>query len=352
MLVQGRVQGWASAVSVFSTVIAVMWLASVPAADQATTAKPRAAAEGKKWTLPRTSWGDPDLQGMWNNTAANAVPLEAQDEAILRERQRQREARSGAGVPTTGPPDHWGEGARAGAAGVALTHLLVDPPDGKLPPLTPEAQKRWVARSEARQGSGADEPTPGGWVEDLHVWVRCITRGLPDAMFPRLYNNNYQIVQTPEYVAILYEMIHDARIIPLDGRPHLPQNVRQWLGDPRGHWEGDTLVVDTTNFRGYEFNLIPHGGGGYGSYLGAGGTLHLVERFTRIDAETIEYRFTVDDPMLYTRPWTGVIPLTTKGSPEQTLEYACHEGNYGIVNILTAARAKDRAAQEAGKVKR
>ncbi|MDA1095395.1 MAG: hypothetical protein O3A25_19360, partial [Acidobacteria bacterium] len=188
------------------------------------------------------------------------------------------------------------------------------------------------------------EPRPGAWVDDVTVWMRCISRGLPDGMFPRLYNNNYNILQTPDHVVILYEMIHDARIIPLDGRPSLPDTVRQWNGDPRARWEGDTLVVETTHFVGQEFNLIPHGGGGAGTYSGASGALHLTERFTRVSDDFIEYRFTIDDSDLYTRPWTGVIPLTTIESPQTILEYACHEGNYSIVGALSGALARDAAA--------
>lgn len=300
----------------------------------------------RSWTHPRTPWGDPDLQAIWNNTVLNAVPLERQDEAAIAEQRRRASspaARRAAGLGYDS--NIWGEGVRAARANRPdLTHLIVDPSDGKLPPLTPAAQRRADARAESRRGLSLDEPRPGAWTEDITLWVRCISRGLPDAIFPRLYNNNYQILQIPGYVVILYEMIHDARIIPVDGRPHLPSTVRQWMGDSRGRWEGTTLVVETTNFIGNEFSLIPHGGGGNGTYLGAGATLRLVERFTRLDATTMDYRFTLDDPELYTRPWTAAIPLTTVGSPTSILEYACHEGNHSIVNILSGAAARDRAA--------
>jgi hypothetical protein len=166
-------------------------------------------------------------------------------------------------------------------------------------------------------------------------------------MFPRLYNNVYQILQIPGYVVIFYEMIHDARIIPVDGRPHLPPHVRQWMGDPRGRWEGDTLVVETTNFIGYEGDLITHGGGGFGTYRGAGATLRLVERFTRMDGDTIDYRFTIDDADMYERPWSAALPLTRKESPPQILEYACHEGNYAIPNTLSGAYADEQASRKA-----
>ena len=328
---------------------AVLLLGVQGAAGQVTDAV-AAAVEGEAWVQPRTAWGDPDLQGIWNNTAWNATPLEFQTAEDIAETEAARRARprlpGAASVGYDG--DIWGEGARANRSTppIDLTHLIVDPANGKLPPLTPDARQRWDARREARRGLSQDEPRPGAWVEDVTVWMRCISRGLPDAMFPRLYNNVYHILQIPGYVVIVYEMIHDARIIPLDGGSHLPANMRQWLGDSRGRWEGDTLVVETKNFVGYEFSLIPHGGGGGGTYRGASRTLNLTERFTRVSDEFIDYRFTVDDPGLYTAPWTGAVPLTTIDSPEGILEYACHEGNYAIVTALGGALARDAARQE------
>jgi hypothetical protein len=150
-------------------------------------------------------------------------------------------------------------------------------------------------------------------------------------MLPSAYNNNYQILQTPGYVVIFIEMIHDVRIIPLDGRPHLPGHIRQWMGDPRGHWEGNTLVVDTTNFSGKN------------PFRGSDGNLHLIERFTRIDPDTILYRFTVDDPTAFTKPWTGEAPMTK--TPGPLYEYACHEGNYAMTNILSGARAEEKGVK-------
>jgi hypothetical protein len=291
------------------------------------------------WKAPRTSWGDPDLQGLWNNVVYNATPLQrpTQEEIEARKRPRPRSAAAGLGYDQS----VWGEGPRSGARGAEATHLIYDPPDGRLPPLTPQAQKRAQERARAENGLGIE----AAWAR-LHVWDRCITRGLPDAMFPRLYNNVYQILQIPGYVVIFYEMIHDARIIPVDGRPHLPPHVRQWMGDPRGRWEGDTLVVETTNFIGYEGDLITHGGGGFGTYRGAGATLRLVERFTRVDADTMDYRFTIDDAEMYERPWSAAIPLTRKESPPQILEYACHEGNYAIPNTLNGAYAEEQAGRK------
>jgi hypothetical protein len=200
------------------------------------------------------------------------------------------------------------------------TSLVVDPPDGRVPALTAEGQKRATARA----ARGYDS-----W-EDRSLWERCITRGLP--MIPGPYNNNYQILQTPGYVVILHEMIHDARIIPLDGRPHIGQNVRQWFGDSRGRWEGDTLVVDTTNFTDKA------------NYRGSTDGLHLIERFTRTAAGTVRYEFTIDDPTTFSKKWTVGIPMTS--TDEQIYEYACHEGNYGMVNLLSGARVQEKAAGE------
>jgi len=171
----------------------------------------------------------------------------------------------------------------------------------------------------------------------MSTWDRCITRGIPGAMFPAGYNNAYEIVQLPGLVIIHYEMIHNVRVIPLDGRPHLPANIRQWDGDPRGHWEGNTLVVETTNYhdkiRANSFNCCP----------GAGEHLQVVERFTRVADEAIDYRYTVDDPATYTRPWTASVPMTKIQGP--LFEYACHEGNYAMVDMLSGARAREKEAE-------
>jgi hypothetical protein len=305
---------------------------------------PTGSSSPQPWT-GRTPWGDPDLQGIWNNFPHNATPLQKPTPEELE--QRKRRSQSPPGPNLAYDSSVWGEGPRGGAPGVSDTHLIIEPADGRLPPLTPQAQKRAEERAKAESRVTVE----AAW-ERLHVWDRCITRGLPDAMFPRLYNNVYQIFQIPGYVVILYEMIHDARVIPLGGRPHIPQDIRQWMGDARGRWEGDTLVVETTNFIGYEGDLIPHGGGGYGTYRGAGPTLHLVERFKRIDADAIDYQFTLSDPDMYTRPWTARIPLTKKGSPDQIFEYACHEGNYAIPHTLTGALADEQAARKAATGKR
>ncbi len=207
------------------------------------------------------------------------------------------------------------------------TALIIDPPDGRVPPLTAGAEKRLNDIAEARKQRGpADHP------EDRNLWERCITRGLPNVMLPQPYNNNYQVLQTRDHVVIVAEMIHDARIIPLDGRAHLPSHLREWMGDPVGRWEGDTLVVETTNFTNKT------------SYRGAGENLRLVERFTRTAPGVLRYQVTIDDPTTFTRPWTIELPATP--SDGEIYEYACHEGNYGLEGILRGHRAQEKATTE------
>jgi hypothetical protein len=195
---------------------------------------------------------------------------------------------------------------------------------------------------------------PASW-EDLNAYDRCITRGLPGAMIPGFYNHNYQILQAPGYVAILVEMIHDVRIIPVDGRPHLGPGLRQWMGDSRGRWEGQTLVVETMNFNDKIQEVtgnamrLPSGepiGGRYHAVFATRG-LKLVERFTRVDADTIDYRFTVTDPATFTRPWTAVTPMMRINEP--LFEYACHEGNYAVPNMLRGARAQEQSELTKGR---
>jgi hypothetical protein len=287
----------------------------------------------------RTPWGDPDLQGIWTNTTTTRLerPKELEGKQVLAdeelaERDRQvAEEVSFDRAPRAGNPgtynEFWVERGRLSKR----TSLIVEPADGRLPPLTPGGQKRQTEQAEARKTSPADGP------ESRSLYERCITRGLPGAMMPGFYNHNYQILQTPGYVVILVEMIHDARIIPLDGRPHVGQNIRQWLGDSRGRWEGNTLVVETTNFNNIGDRNI--------AAFGTSETARVVERFTRVDADTVDYQVTVDDPATYTKPWTAAIPMMKL---EGTLfEYACHEGNYGMVGILAGHRAEEKAAEKA-----
>jgi hypothetical protein len=206
------------------------------------------------------------------------------------------------------------------------TSLIVDPPDGKVPALTAEAQKRQADARAAARGHANDGPESRALTERCILWP---TAGPP--MLPSFYNNNYQIVQGPGYVMILVEMIHDVRIIPTDGRPHLPSEIRQWMGDPRGHWEGNTLVVETTNFSSKA------------NFRGSDENLKLVERFTRTGPDTLMYEFTVNDPTAFTKPFTGQIPMYPTQGP--ILEYACNEGNYAMTGMLAGARAEEKAAK-------
>ena len=282
----------------------------------------------------------PDLQGIWTN--ATRTPLErpeefrgkpvlTEQEAAVYERrilaQGNRDRRDGA--PETDVARAYNElffdqGDKLGRIGNSIpTSIIVDPPDGRIPPLTPEGRARLDrARAYARLH-------PADRAQDRSLTERCIywaTAGPP--MLPGPYNNLYQIYQTPGYVMILSEMIHEARIIPLDGRPHLPPAIRSWTGDPRGHWEGNTLVIETTNFNEKT------------RFRGASENLKVIERLTRVDADTILYRFTIDDPSTFTKPWTGELPLAAAAGP--IYEYACHEGNQSLVDILAGARAQER----------
>jgi hypothetical protein len=336
--------------SVLTAVFGAAVLMTVALSGQgSSSAKGSAATKG--WTPPRTVDGQPDLQGVWD--FSTVTPLERPGQFAGKDVLSDAEAVEFA-EQDTAKRDHdknapadivgnynefWYDGSKR-VIGTKRTSLIVDPPDGRMPPLTPDAQKRADAIAAARRGVGADEPTPGGWVEDLgpgSLRVRCImgfNSGPP--MTPAAYNQNVRLVQSPGYVVILNEMIHNARIVPIDGRPH--GGVRQWVGDSRGHWEGDTLVVDTTNFlRETAFN------NGRSTK-----NLHLIERFRRVDADTLVYEFTVDDPGTWTRPWTAQMTMA-KRADQLMYEYACHEGNYGLTGILAGARAKEKAAEEAAK---
>jgi hypothetical protein len=295
----------------------------------------RSQGQSAPWTATRTPWGDPDLQGYWTNTTTTPLqrPADLKDKAVLTgdelaERDRLVAERANQDrPPSAGNPgtynDFWYERGVLGQR----TSLVVDPPDGRLPPLTAEARTR---AEDARQGRG-----PADSYEDRSAYERCITRGLPGAMLPGFYNHNYHILQAPGYVVIHVEMIHDARVIPVDGRPPLPGALRQWLGSSRGRWEGDTLVVETTNFNDKvrEQSLIA---------FSTGQNLRLVERFRRTGPASMDYEITVDDPTFYTRAWTASVPMIGMEGP--IFEYACHEGNYGLTGILSGARAQEAAA--------
>ena len=278
------------------------------------------------------------MQGIWSNAILTPLerPADFPDKAFFTKEeaaaylkrtieQNNKDKRDGSGTDADvarAYNDFWWDRGTS-IAKTLRTSLIVDPPDGRIPALTPLAQKRAEQVKESRRLHPADGP------EDRSVGERCIllnSAGPP--MMPSAYNNNYQVVQTAHTFVILNEMIHDARVIPLDGRPHVPQSIRLWMGDSRGRWDGDTLVVDTTNFT----DQTP--------FRGSGPNLHLTERFTRMDAETLLYQFTVDDPESFTRPWTAAIPSVRTTGP--ILEYACNEGNYGMSGLLSAARAEEK----------
>ena len=299
------------------------------------SATPSKTATAKVWTPPRTAWGEPDLQGVWSY--ANLTPLERPTT------QAGRDALNDEEVATLDKEARTGADRRDGGAEADLaraynafwydrgtsdgrTSLIVDPADGRLPSLTPEGRRRQAAAAAQANlhpyDSAADRP----------LQERCITYHRVPPL-PSGYNNTYQIFQTPGYVAIVDENIHDVRGIPLDGRPHVGAHIRQWNGDSRGHWEGQTLVVETTNYSPRTRFRFPV----------ASDTLRAVERFTRVAVDRIDYRFTITDSTTYTRPWTASLQLA--GVPDYVIyEYACHEGNYAISHALSGARALENAA--------
>jgi hypothetical protein len=347
--------------------VAAAALALTSAAAQAREAKPasRPGGTAKAGSVPRTPDGRPDLQGTWTNAtitpverpaSASGAVLAAEEVARLEKGVTDRiERLSQPSDPNRTAPPKGGDGS-TGAAGnvggynnfwidsgdrVAIVNgerrssLVVDPPDGKVPALTPEARKRQAERMAAFGGRNQyDHP------ESRPLGERCLlsfgsSSGPP--MLPNyFYNNNYQIVQTPEHVMILVEMVHDARIIRMGGE-HPEKHVRPWLGDSIGRWEGDTLVVETTNFHPLQ------------RFRGASENLKVIERFTRADRDTILYKFTIDDPTTFTKPWSGEVPF--RASDERIYEYACHEGNYAMSNVLSGERAQEKARAEARKEK-
>ena len=302
-----------------------------------------AVAASAQDSVRRTPWGDPDFEGIWTN--ATLTPLQRPPELAAKEFftpeeaaqfQRTRIEQTNADRPL--PPGQVGAYNdvffERGTSIVASrrTSLVVDPSDGRIPALTPEAQKNVEARQKREAVSPADGP------EDRWLTERCILFGATVPMLPEPYNNNYRIIQSPGYVTILVEMNHDARVIPLDGRPRLTSTIQQWTGDARGRWEGATLVVETNNLK---FNHQSRFGVGYLNGL-SDERLRVVERFTMTDANTMTYRATVEDPTVFVRPWTVELSMARTAGP--LFEVACHEGNYGMFNILSGHRAEERRA--------
>jgi hypothetical protein len=311
---------------------------------------PRTQAQQKPWTLPRLASGRPDLQGTWENNSATPLerPAKLAGKPLLSEEELAALKARAAQVFNPNADAVFGDTLylalldenvprQLGATGTysqnwvpnryfeRRTSLIEDPADGRLPPLTPQAVERRAARAAAQP------PRPRG-ASDLAITDRCITYGFPDLF--AAYMSVYRIVQTPNSVVIQMEKIHDARVIPLDGRAHVSPAIRQYLGDSRGRWDGDTLVVDTTNF--------PASGSPMGGYFRfSDENLRLTERFTRVSDDTLRYEFTVDDPTVWTRPWTAAIYWKKSGG--QIYEYACHEGNYSLRGMLSAARAEEAA---------
>ena len=298
-----------------------------------------------EWTPPRTPWGDPDIQGYFSNAAMRDVPLERPAElgerALLtdaefsarqaRHVEAERRALSETVTPSTpvfrngqlvlSGPTHWAE---RGEAPSRRTSLVIDPADGRIPALTEEARRR--PRQPVRS-STLDGPWAGP--EELSLYDRCISRGLPGSMMPAIYGTSYHIVQAPGFVAIRYEMIHETRVIPLQGSPSTAASARSYMGDARVRWEGNSLVVESTNFKAPYRNAT-------------GARLRLIERFTPVGPDAVEWTVTVDDTTTWTKPWTFSVPLD-KTDNEPLFEYACHEGNYAMRNILSASRAAEQA---------
>ena len=307
------------------------------------------AAQEENWTAPRTAWGAPDLQGVWDFRTLTPFerPVELGDKAVMTaEEVAEFESRRLAEFAVRDdqePADvvgnynqFWTDPGDT-AVETRRTSLVIDPPNGRLPPHTTAEAQAQAEIARVRRGLLMHDIPPGGWLEDMGAYtlsVRCIVgfnSGPP--IEPGGYNQNVQLFQTEDHVVLLNEMVHDARIVPLDGRPRLDDGIRQWTGDSRGYWDGDTLVVETRNF----LRETGFRGGATDEHL------NLTERFTRVSPTTMMYEATVDDPTVWTTRWTYEVPMRRSDQP--LYEYACHEGNYGLYNILTGAREAERAAE-------
>jgi hypothetical protein len=306
--------------------IAIVWVWSANAAvAQAPARSPRAVGAAPGWSHGRTPDGQPDLQGIWINFDSTPFETPAAQPA-----------------PAAGGAAAANAAARVGPASEFADHshkisarrasMVVDPPDGRVPVMKWAEDKRDY--DLAHIPDAPEHETP---------WVRCITRGYPAGMFPAGYNNAYQIIQIPGYVVMVFEMIHETRIIPIDGRPRLGGQIRQWNGEPRGRWDGNTLVVETTNYNN-KGSIATSAATGRIRGIPQTEAMRVVERFTRIDADTINYSVTIDDPKVYSKPWTVALPLNRDDSYEM-FEYSCHEGNYAMANALSFGRVRDKEAE-------
>jgi hypothetical protein len=327
-------------------------VATKPALAQSAKAASTAA---KTWAQPKTPWGDPDIQGTWTSDDCIGTPMNRPanmgdrlyfTEQELAQRQSQIDKQrdtdlvdtvSPEGRVGTGPPGHWGERARRPCK---QTSLVVDPPNGQTPAYLPDAKTREIPETALNNSPKADSYT------DFSYYIRCISRGVVGSIYPVVYGNGQEIVQGPGYISIMQEMVHEARIIPTDGRPHANSNIKSYMGDARGHWEGNTLVVETTNFLSGKTSPT---GNGWGSPP-TSDALRLVERYTQLGPNEMKYEVTIDDPKTYAKPFKVGFPLTQEPG-YRNFEYACHEGNYAMFDSLSGARADERkaAAKAAGK---
>jgi hypothetical protein len=334
-----------------SALAATIALVTLPIVGQAPATKAKAKTT-KAYTPPKTPWGDPDLEGVWPGNMgvpmqrnaklgerATLTDEEYQAKEVAAAKQAKADSESVVASDSKigiGPPSYWTERGKPSRQ----TSLIVDPPNGRLPDLTTEAVKY---RKEARGGKGL----PGEWTgkadsyDDLNIYYRCISRGLLGSVIPVVYNNGNQIVQGPGYVVFRNEMIHESRVIPMDGRPHVSPTIKMVMGDSRGRWEGNDLVVETTNFT--DKDAIGSNGAGYPGDPGYhSDQLKVIERFTRTGDKTMDYKITVIDEKTWTKPWTILMQLE-KNDNYQFLEYACHEGNYAMSDILSGMRAEEAA---------
>ncbi len=340
-------------VTLFVMLIAVTLAAPLTAAAQTTAASSSSDKGARSWTVPRTPWGDPDIQGSWPATEMQGTPYErpesfgtratlTDEEFAARQTQRERQVKADGEIyvpdgPRTGigGPSHWAAADRGIPQRQAS--LVVDPPNGRIPPMTEEGKKRVDLARSTYYFDFPDQVVahPFEKFDDLGPYDRCITRGVLASMLPTGYNMGTEIMQIPGAVVIRNEMIHETRIIPVDGRPQISSKIRQWMGESRGRWDGNTLVIETTNFNG-KVGITRNG-----NTLLTSPDLKVTERLTRVSDDTLHYEATVDDPRTWTGTWKVALPL--RQNPEyQFFEYACHEGNYSMRNILSASRAAEK----------